>query len=228
MGNVKPRFLSFSTAVSLASLFLVLWLVGCASAPSDPVVPFLQEGEAALAEGDANRAVAAYQVALSLAPGDPRPLRGLLKAQIALGDGEGALEALEWLEAVDPVPVDPCPALALAIAGRTSRGAAPAAEELARRDTEEGCPGARERLGSVLGMRAAEDRAAGRANAAVERYREAIALDPEDAALFVAGALLLIEEDRVVESVELLSEGLELHPDHRALRDLMVRALTIR
>ena len=57
----------------------LLWLlplaIGCATESSDPGLPFRQEGEAALAEGAAERAAAAYQLALTVVPDDPRALR---------------------------------------------------------------------------------------------------------------------------------------------------------
>lgn len=206
--------------------------VACAtpSTPPDPTLAFLQEGEASLAEGDAEQAIAAYQLALAVDARDPRALRGLLAARVARGEGEGeaALAALAAVEGSGTGPVDPCPALGLALSDRIASGAFAGAEEVARRSAAEGCAGARVGLAEALGARARADARAGHPALAIERYREAIGLDPSDPDRFAAAAELLLAQDRMREGVALLAEGLEQHPGDRSLRDLMVRALTIR
>lgn len=215
----------------LSGWIAIGWLACAApSAPPDPALPFLHEGEAALAEGDAEQAIAAYQLALAVQPRDPRALRGLLEARVARGAGEGeaALEALAALEEATADPVDPCPALSLAVWDRLGRGAVEPAEEAARRSLAEGCSQARSGLADVLAARARADAAGGDPEGAVASYREAIELDPRDPTRFTAGAELLLELGRARDAVALLAIGLERHPEARALRDLMVHALAIR
>jgi tetratricopeptide (TPR) repeat protein len=208
--------------------WLLVVALGCATSLPDPGLAYRQEGEAALAEGASERAVGAYQLALAVAPNDPRALRGLLHAQVADGQGEAALETLAWLEAVDSEPANPCPALAVATAGRVARGAYDEAETSARRSVAAGCEAAATGLAQVLAERAAAARGSGDRDRAIELYRGALALDSSQARLFFVTAELLIAQERVKESIELLSDGLESHPDDKALRDLMVRALSIR
>ena len=208
--------------------WLVALVLGCAAVPSDPGLPYRQEAEAAAAEGATERAVAAYQLAVTAEPNDPRSLRGLLEAQVANGDGEEALETLAWLEQLEAEPANPCAALALATDGRVARGAYDEAETTARRSVESGCEAATGRLSRVLAEQAAAAEGAGDRVGAFRLYEDAIDLDPGQARLFVAAGALLIAEGRVAESIRLLSSGLERHPDDRTLRDLMVRALSIR
>jgi tetratricopeptide (TPR) repeat protein len=205
----------------------IVVLVGCSSTPEDPGLGYLQEGEAALAEGDTERAVAAYQLALSSAEGDQRAMRGLLASQVANGDAESALETLSWIEDEGSEPVDPCPALSLATRDRLERGALIRAESSARHSLEAGCSGARGRVARVLVRRAGAARSTEPA-AALRLYEEAIALDPSRPEPFLDAGLLLIEEGDPDESVALIARGLTHHPDDRELRDLMVRALSIR
>lgn len=210
----------------LPALLLALSLIACSSAPPDLALPYLREGEAALAEGASRRAVVAYQRAVEVAPLDPRGRRGLLAAQIAAGDGEAALRSLAWFETRAPALVDPCPALSLAVEDRIAR-APLAAEAPARRAVERTCPGAGPRLSSVLVALADEAERSGEEVKAIAFYGEAIALDPGVPHLFLRAAELLLKQGRPAEAVSLLSTGLEAHPDDRPLRDLMVRALTI-
>jgi tetratricopeptide (TPR) repeat protein len=219
--------LAWSLPLALTAALIVIGLGGCASAPPDPGLGYLREGEAALAEGSNERAVAAYQLALSSAPGDPRAMRGLLAAQVANGDGEAALETLSWIEEVGTEPVDPCPALTLVTRDRLGRGDFEGAESTARQGLESGCGGASERVAGVLVERAGATRATD-PTAALLLYREAIALDPSRPGAFLQAGELLIEEGDSAASVALLAGGLTHHPDDRELRDLMVRALSIR
>lgn len=196
------------------ALVAFAWILGaCASEAPDAALPHLQEGEAGMAEGRPAHAADAYRLALEASPGDLRAFRGLLEAFVALGDAELALAALEELEARDPEPVDPCPALAL------GRG-----EALARRSVGAGCAGARARLARLLTSKAAH----GDREAAIDSLAEAIELDPSDPGRFELAAALLIDRGRVEQAIALLSSGLERHPEDRDLADLMVRALSIR
>lgn len=214
--------------VSLVLAAAVGGAAGCGSPPADPGLPYLLEGEAALAEGDPETAVAAYQVALAAMPGDVRALAGLLEAQVANGEGEAALETLAQLEERAAEPVNPCPTLALATRDRLASGAPEAAEATARRARAEACPDATPNLARVLAARAEALAASGERSAALASYREAIALDPEAPELVAATARLLLSDDRVGDAVALLADGLARHPEDRTLRDLMVRALTTR
>ena len=148
-------------------------------------------------------------------------------AQVANGDAEAALETLSWIEEAGSEPVDPCPALSLATRDRLERGALSDAESSARRGLEAGCGGAGQRVAEVLSERAAATRALDPVSA-LRLYRESIALDPTRREPFRAAAELLIEEGDTEASVALLARALTQHPDDRELRDLMVRALSIR
>jgi tetratricopeptide (TPR) repeat protein len=65
--------------------------------------------------------------------------------------------------------------------------------------------------------------------AAIGHYRAALETAAlPDAPTYHSAASLLIEDGRREEAVALLSEALEVHPEDRALRDLMVRVLSIR
>ena len=120
------------------------------------------------------------------------------------------------------------PGPGLATDGRLARSAYQQAETTARRSVEAGCEAATGLLSRVLAERAAAAESAGDHTQAIQWYRDALDLDPSQARLFVAVGELLLAEERVKESIRLLSSGLEWHPDDRALRDLMVRALSIR
>jgi len=201
-------------------------IAACASEPPDPGSSDLREGEAALAEGAGQRAVDAYRQAVAVAPKDLRAWRGLLEAQLATGDGEAALASLSWLETWDPGPVDVCPTLALVVEGRLSRGELPEAEMPARRALEEQCDGASPRLSRVLSALAVESQRAGEVGKTIALYEEAIRLEPAEPGRFLLASELLLAEGLDGQAVSLLARGLEAHPDDRALRDLMVRALT--
>ena len=102
------------------------------------------------------------------------------------------------------------------------------AEETARRARAEACPGAAAELAEVLAARAAAEADAGETSRAIDHYREAIEVDPTAVSNFVAAGSLLLAEGQTDAAVALLADGLERHPDDRALRNLMVAALTIR
>jgi tetratricopeptide (TPR) repeat protein len=214
-----------SSMPSWKSIPVILLLAACSSpGPSDPAGAFRHEGEAALAEGDTEKAVVSYQLALAVSPGDPQALRGLLAAQQAHGEGEAALVTLAALRASSDEPLDPCPVLELAGRARLSRGDPEGAEVLGRRSVSQGCA----RGGSLLAAAltgVAERRAS---SDAAEQYLEAIAHDPDDPARYAAAAELFVSLGRVGDAVALLAEGLERHPDDRRLRDQMVRALAMR
>lgn len=203
-------------------------LACAAGPPPDPGLPYLQEGETALAVGDPETAVAAYQLALAVMPRDPRALYGLLAAQVANSEAEAALDTVSRIETLGAGPVNPCPALALATQARLGRSAPAAAEDAARRARAEACPGANARLAEVLAARGAAEASAGKPKAAIAHYREAIVVDPSSPAPFAAAASLLLVEGQTEAAIGLLAEALERHPDDRALRNLMVGALTIR
>ncbi len=227
MGGVR----ALSCPALIASFVLLTGLaLSCAAPPppADPGLPYLQEGEAAMAEGDSEKAMAAYQVALALVPGDPRALRGLLDAQVAYGEAEGALVTLAALEEASPDPVDPCPVLDLAVADRLEAGEPEAATQLAERARAEACPGSRAALGRALEARALDAAADGDLQASLADWQAAIAAEPGSADRYEAAAGLLLELGRTEEAVSLLADGLERHPESRSLRDLMVRALSIR
>jgi tetratricopeptide (TPR) repeat protein len=163
-----------------------------------------------------------------VAPEDLGALRGLMAAEVAAGDAEAALETLARLAAGDPEPVDPCPALELASRRRLERGDLAGSEQASRGGIKARCTGSDLRLARVLDEQAVVARSAGDLEAALALEREAIALDPGQPARFERAAELLLDEDRVEEAVTLLASGLEQHPEDRELRDLMVRALSIR
>ena len=189
--------------------------------PVDPALPYRQEGEAALASGDAETAVAAYQVALAISPRDRQAMRGLLESQLLVGEAEAALVTLEALAGLEGGTVDPCPTLAAVREARNGRGAFQEAETIARRAVRQGCPGAEASLAVLL------TEAAGRAEGeeAVALYRQALALDVGEPARFRAAAAALLSQGRSREARDLLAEALERHPDDRPLRDLMVQVL---
>jgi len=209
------------------ALLLLLLALACASEPPDPAQAFLREGEAALAEGNAEQAIAAYQLALAVAPRESRALRGLLTAQVAAGAAEPALATLAEIGSAPGDPVDPCPALALAAGARLQRGHAAAAEDVERQRLDASCEGAREGRARVLAVRAESD-AAVDPGTALDRYRESLALHSGSPERFVATARLMVVEGQVEDAVILLGNGLEQHPESQILRDLMVRVLSIR
>jgi tetratricopeptide (TPR) repeat protein len=168
--------------------------------------------------------VVAYRLALAALPEDRDAWQGLLRAQVASGDGEGALETLDELEARHR-SVDPCPALALVVAERLERGGD--AGTPARRSVDAGCGGSARQLARVLARQsdatAPEDPAA-----AILQLERAIELDPQEPTYFRSAAELLLAQERTREAIALLATGLEHHPEDRPLRELMVRALSIR
>jgi tetratricopeptide (TPR) repeat protein len=200
--------------------------LACASGPPDPGLRYRQEAEASLAEGSPGEAVAAYRLALYVAPADLLARRGLLRAQVTARDGEAALRTLDSLVTRDPEPVDPCPTLALVVAERLGR--AGDAETPAQRSAEAGCSGSASQLARVLAHESGVSATAGDRDAAIVQLGRAIELDSGNPDYYQAAAELLIAEGRSGEAVALLASGLEHHPHDRSLRDLMVRALSVR
>lgn len=196
--------------------------------PPDPGRGDREDGDAALAQGHPDEAVAAYRRALGMASDDLGALRGLMAAEVAAGDADAALETLDRLAAADPEPVDPCPVLELASKRRLERGDLTGAEYVSRGGIQARCTGSDLQLARVLDEQAVVAGSAGDLEAALALEREAIDLDPGQPARFERAAQLLLGEDRVGEAVTLLASGLEQHPENRGLRDLMVRALSIR
>jgi tetratricopeptide (TPR) repeat protein len=168
--------------------------------------------------------VAAYRLALAESPDDRDAWRGLLRAQVADRDGEGALETLDARAGRDS-SLDPCPALALVVASRLERGGD--AQTPARRSLDAGCSGSAPQLARVL-ARQSDATAADDPVAAIRQLERAIELDPGQPAYFSSAAELLLARGRTREAIELLAVGLEHHPEERSLRVLMVRALSIR
>ena len=224
----SPTRSQLPVAAVVAAVAALLALACASPPPPDPGLAYREEGEAALAVGDPETAVAAYQLALAVVPGDPRALDGLLAAQVANGEGEAALETVSRIEKLGAGPANPCPALSLTTRSRLGRGTAAEAEETARRARAEACPGAAAELAEVLAARAAAEADAGETSRAIDHYREAIEVDPTAVSNFVAAGSLLLAEGQTDAAVALLADGLERHPDDRALRNLMVAALTIR
>lgn len=62
---------------------------------TSPIEDILADGEAALAEGDLEASLAAFQAGVAHDPADARPLGGLVRALVLGGDTQGARAALE-------------------------------------------------------------------------------------------------------------------------------------
>ena len=210
--------------------------LACAGAPDDPARTHLEEGEAALAVGAPEKAESAYRLALETAPRDPRALRGLLRAQLQRGEGEPALALLARLDGAEPGWWHReggrelrCQALLLAGVARLESGNPAGALEPARLSSDSACRGGPDLYARALAAEGDRARRGGDAVAAIGHYRAALETATlPDAQTYHSAASLLIEDGRREEAVALLSEALQVHPEDRALRDLMVRALSIR
>lgn len=213
-------------------LALLLAMSACAQ-PGDPIVAHLRDGEASLAEGAGDRALAAYHAALTLAPGNRRALLGVLRAEIERDDGESALLALRSLESEEgggAPAADRCAALRLAAEQRLAGGDDSAALEVAREHRATGCNGGLApalEAGALIAV-GDRERARGRSDLALLAYEAATLADPAHSHAFAAAGELLLGQGRTDEAVSLLAKGLEHHPEDRALRDLMLRALSMR
>ncbi len=215
-----------------------LWLVAGAVAAAcvqPPHLVHLDEGEANLAVGDADAAVAAYRVALDVTPDQPDALLGLARAELARADGDAALAALDRLVEIDA---------GAAVAGRTTelRCAALVAVATRRLERDESAAGpagelelvpcagaaARDARVAVHLDEAGRDRRAGRPEQALAHYAAAREADPDRVAGFSEAAELLLDAGRRDEAIGLLSAGLERHPREARLRELMVAALGVR
>jgi cellulose synthase operon protein C len=214
-------------------LWLVLLVCGaaCASAPHHPV----DRGELALARGHPAAAEAAFREALAERPDDLRALHGLARAQLGQDRPEPALATLDRLEAIDPgyahVAAGRDHARALARAAEARLRARPPDPDgaLARLDRLDALhPGAVDDRGlraRALSLQAERARARGDVDAAVGRYRAAVAADPTHLEAALALADLLLEQGRTDEAVSLLTDALRRHPEDLRVQRLMVDAL---
>jgi protein O-GlcNAc transferase len=202
---------------------------GRAPEGSDAARSYIDRGDIALTFGRLDEAETAYRAALELSPSDVAARRGLSRTLAARGDFEGAVASYAELspEALAEVRVtEHCPLLLRASEAALEVGDSALALERVRAAEAEGCeaPGLRPMLARASIAEAERVRPLDRA-AAIDLYLGAVRSDPGNADAYRAAALLLLEEGRRRETLVLLSEALEHHPEHESLRGLMFEVL---
>lgn len=196
----------------------------------------LERGHVALRMGQREDAADAYRAALALHPGDPRALEGLARAQLALGEGEAALDTLVRLESEAPGRVEASAgrelraALFLVAERRLRLGDSAGSLRLLRRleGLDPGHPGLQRLLVDCRVAESGRLRVAGRSQEADALLREAVGTDAADGDLSFTLAVSLMERGHLDTTISVLSDALLRHPDEQRLQALMERALRIR
>lgn len=197
-----------------------------------------ERGDVALQIGDVEDAADSYREALAYEPRDPDALIGLARCQIALGDGEAALDIFIQLAQADPAYFERETAndyrLALYQAAKQAyrRGDSTLALRRVRRLRALGFDsGGLDQLErQVLIAEAGRFQVAGEPETAEALFREALGpggewADPSSAAEL---AEALIERGHTDRAISVLSDALLRSPDDARLGALMDRALEIR
>ncbi|MCG8590487.1 MAG: tetratricopeptide repeat protein [Proteobacteria bacterium] len=192
--------------------------------------PLVAQGEAELALGRAEPALAAFEAARLESPEHPRVLLGLVRAHQLAGDLEAAQRFLDTEELADRgrdpeiarLRRDVGFALGSArLAGGDPAGALAAWEAL----TPPHPAGLAVARAEALMRRGAAAEGRGEIQAALADYAAAFASDPEREDAVAAGAALLLSEGRADEAIALLREGLRRQPHGERLQALMLEAL---
>lgn len=174
-------------------------------------------GQSGGGEKELKLAVKEYEVAATLKPMDPAPLRDLTRLYSVLRDAEAALGAWKRLSAVDPQNIDAFVQVAsLALAtGKTSE-AVEALETATAADPQNA------RVLQILGDIKQQ---AGKPEEALKHYDAAARLDAKDLVTRLKMGEILIEAKRADEAVTLADELLKQDPANRYALDLKARAL---
>jgi tetratricopeptide (TPR) repeat protein len=223
-GVFRRRGLGTDTLLTLCAI------AGLAACRSDPPPGLVEQGDAAWTSGEFSRADELYARALDEDPASRAALLGRARTAVALNDPERALGLHGALAKVDRVywqqEARDDYALALMEAARTRLAAgrsdaAVAALRALRRIDPEGVA-TREMFARALVARAAQLAMRGDREAALELYREAIAIDAHEVAAYVGAAEILIGNGRKQEAMTLLELARQTDPT-----DTRVRALTL-
>lgn len=221
------------------ALLLLACALGCASTPPPPWHAPLHDGEAELATGHAERALALFESAHALAPEQPAVLRGLALASLAL---ERPGESLAWfdeLERVDDGAIDAelrrarCRAFGSAVAirvdasdwaGAIALTASRAAADACRSDAAAAQALAASAVRAHRGAARAE-LDAGRRDEAVRHLEWVLEARPGDPDATLLRLPILLESGERDPALRLLSRALDNHPKDERLIEAMVRLL---
>ncbi len=174
-------------------------------------------GQSGGGEGELKLAVREYEMAASLKPNDPGPLRDLTRLYSVLRDADAALKTWKRLSEVDPQNVDSFVQVAsLSLAKGDTEAAIEALLTAAKADPTNA------RVFQILGDIRQQG---GKPDEALEHYRQASTLDPQDLVTRLKMGEILLDTKRQSEALALADELLKEDPSNRFALDLKARAL---
>ena len=167
-------------------------------------------------ENELRLAVREYEMAATLDPGDPAPLRDLTRLYSVLRDAKAALETWKRLSVVDPANIDAFVQVAsLSVATGDTKSAIQALETAVAADPENG---------RVLQLLGDIQRQNGAPAKALKHYEAAARLDDKDLVTRLKIGEILIEDRRGAEALAVAEEMLKQDENNRFALDLKARA----
>jgi tetratricopeptide (TPR) repeat protein len=173
-------------------------------------------GQSGGGESELRLAVREYEMAASLSPNEPGPLRDLTRLYSVLRDAKGALETWKRLSVVDPQNVDAFIQVAsLSLAQGDTVAAISALETASTADPQNA------RVLQTLGD---VKQQTGKPEEALRHYQAAARLDTKDLVTRLKIGEILLDTKRAEEALNLGDEMLKEDPSNRFALDLRARA----